>query len=42
MKIGSIVIHCREFNRMVEFWEEALHYIPRAPASQQPNAFDLA
>jgi hypothetical protein len=32
MKIGSIVIHCHEFNRMVEFWQGALHYIPRAPA----------
>ena len=32
MKIGSIVIHCCEFKRMVEFWQEALHYIPRAPA----------
>jgi hypothetical protein len=32
MKIGSIVTHCREFNRMVEYWLEALHYISRAPA----------
>jgi hypothetical protein len=32
MKIGSIVIHCHEFDRMVEFWQEALHYIPRSPA----------
>jgi catechol 2,3-dioxygenase-like lactoylglutathione lyase family enzyme len=26
MKIGSIVIHCYEFERMTEFWKEALHY----------------
>jgi len=32
MKIGSIVIHCHQFARMVEFWQEALHYVPRAPA----------
>lgn len=31
MKIGSIVIHCHEFDRMVEFWQQALHYTPRAP-----------
>ncbi|MFK7693242.1 VOC family protein [Paenibacillus sp. HJGM_3] len=29
MKIGSIVIHCYEFNRMVEFWQAVLHYVPR-------------
>ncbi|UXN58735.1 VOC family protein [Phyllobacterium zundukense] len=33
IKIGSVVIHCYEFKRMVEFWQEALHYVPRAPAS---------
>ena len=32
MKIGSIVIHCHEFDRMVEFWQQALHYVPRSPA----------
>ena len=32
MRIGSIVIHCREFDRMVSFWQEALHYVPRRPA----------
>jgi catechol 2,3-dioxygenase-like lactoylglutathione lyase family enzyme len=31
MKIGSIVIHCYEFERMVEFWQDALHYRPRDP-----------
>ncbi len=32
MKIGSIVIHCHEFDRTVAFWQEALHYVPREPA----------
>jgi catechol 2,3-dioxygenase-like lactoylglutathione lyase family enzyme len=33
MQIGSIVIHCNEFDRMVTFWQNALHYIPREPAN---------
>ena len=33
LKIGSIVIHCYEFDRMMEFWQSALHYITREPAS---------
>ena len=32
MKIGSIVIDCNEFDRMLTFWREALHYVPRKPA----------
>lgn len=32
MKIGSIVIRCCEFDRMLEFWQQALHYVPREPA----------
>ena len=32
MKIGSIVIHCYEFDRMVAFWQKALGYLPREPA----------
>ena len=32
MKIGSIVIHCHNFDRMVAFWQAALGYIPREPA----------
>jgi catechol 2,3-dioxygenase-like lactoylglutathione lyase family enzyme len=31
MKIGSIVIHCRAFDRMVDFWQNALGYVPRNP-----------
>jgi hypothetical protein len=32
MKIGSIVIDCSNFDRMLAFWREALHYVPRARA----------
>ena len=27
VQIGSIVIRCYEFERMVQFWEAALHYV---------------
>jgi catechol 2,3-dioxygenase-like lactoylglutathione lyase family enzyme len=30
--IGSIVIRCYEFDRMLAFWQEALHYVPTRPA----------
>jgi catechol 2,3-dioxygenase-like lactoylglutathione lyase family enzyme len=33
MRIGSIVIHCHEFDRMVEFWRNVLNYVPRGPAA---------
>jgi catechol 2,3-dioxygenase-like lactoylglutathione lyase family enzyme len=33
MRIGSIVMHCYEFDRMMEFWQAALRYVPRKPAS---------
>jgi catechol 2,3-dioxygenase-like lactoylglutathione lyase family enzyme len=32
MKIGSIVIRCCEFDKMLAFWQQALHYVPREPA----------
>jgi catechol 2,3-dioxygenase-like lactoylglutathione lyase family enzyme len=32
MKIGSIVIKCNDFDKMLAFWQEALHYVPREPA----------
>ncbi|MGH7384034.1 MAG: VOC family protein [Candidatus Rokuibacteriota bacterium] len=32
MKIGSIVIHCYEFDRMLAFWQAALRYVAREPA----------
>ncbi len=31
LKIGSIVIRCYEFDKMLAFWQEALHYVPRRP-----------
>lgn len=33
MWIGSIVIDCTNLSRMIEFWSEALHYVPRDPPS---------
>ena len=33
MRIGSIVIMCYEFDRMLAFWSEALQYVPREPAT---------
>ncbi len=32
MKIGSIVVNCYEFDKMLAFWQQALHYVPREPA----------
>ena len=32
MKIGSVVIHCYEFDKMLAFWQEALQYIRREPS----------
>jgi catechol 2,3-dioxygenase-like lactoylglutathione lyase family enzyme len=32
LKIGSVVIDCSNFDRMLAFWQEALHYVPREPA----------
>ena len=31
IKIGSIVIRCYEFDRMMAFWQGALHYVPKYP-----------
>jgi hypothetical protein len=33
VRIGAIVIHCYEFERMVDFWGRALNYVPREPAA---------
>jgi len=33
VKIGSIVIRCYEFEKMLAFWQEALHYVPARPAA---------
>ncbi len=32
LKIGSIVIDCNEFDKMLAFWQEMLHYVPKYPA----------
>ena len=32
MRIGSIVIRCYEFDKMLAFWQQALQYVPREPA----------
>jgi len=32
MRIGSIVFMCYDFDRMLAFWQEALHYVLREPA----------
>jgi hypothetical protein len=33
LKIGSIVIDCINFDDMMAFWKDALHYVPREPDS---------
>jgi hypothetical protein len=33
LRIGSIVIRCYEFERMYDFWRQALRYEPREPPS---------
>ncbi len=32
LKLGSVVIDCINFDKMLVFWQEALHYITREPA----------
>lgn len=32
LEIGSVVINCNKFEKMMAFWQEALHYVPREPA----------
>lgn len=32
LRIGSVVMHCVEFDRTVAFWRQALGYVPREPA----------
>lgn len=34
LRIGSIVIACREFDRMLAFWQRALRYVPREPPAE--------
>jgi catechol 2,3-dioxygenase-like lactoylglutathione lyase family enzyme len=34
LKIGSIVVRCYEFDRMLVFWQAALGYEPREPPEE--------
>ncbi len=31
LRIGSIVVDCDDFERMLGFWQDALGYVPREP-----------
>jgi hypothetical protein len=31
LRVGSIVTDCLEFEKMMAFWQEALHYAPKYP-----------
>jgi Glyoxalase-like domain len=30
--LGSVVVDCTDLDRMIAFWQEALHYVPREAA----------
>lgn len=32
LRIGSVVIDCIKFDKMLAFWQDALHYVTRGPA----------
>ncbi len=34
LKIGSVVINCKDFDTTVAFWKEALHLVPRDPSER--------
>jgi hypothetical protein len=42
MRIGSIVIDCNDFEKMLAFWQEALHYVPRSPVKEGYTALTHA
>ncbi len=31
VRIGSVVMNCNDFARMMAFWQEALRYAPQEP-----------
>jgi hypothetical protein len=31
VEVGSVVVDCNDFHRMLAFWREALHYVPKYP-----------
>jgi catechol 2,3-dioxygenase-like lactoylglutathione lyase family enzyme len=33
LRIGSVVIDCINYDKMLAFWKDALHYVPRDPVS---------
>jgi catechol 2,3-dioxygenase-like lactoylglutathione lyase family enzyme len=35
MKLGSIVVRCYEFDKMLAFWQGALGYQPREPQEEE-------
>ncbi len=39
MHVGSVVVDCNDFDRMLAFWQEALGYVPKYP--QKPNDWAL-
>jgi glyoxalase superfamily protein len=32
--LGSIVVDCTNLEKMIQFWSEALHYVPQGPVRQ--------
>lgn len=34
MYVGSVVIDCNDFQRMLAFWQAALRYVPREPPEE--------
>jgi glyoxalase superfamily protein len=34
IKVGSVVIDCVDFEAMMAFWCEALHYVPKRPPTE--------
>lgn len=34
IRIGSIVVRCYEFDKMLAFWQQALHYVPKYPPEE--------
>lgn len=34
MRVGSVVIDCKDFEAMSQFWGEALRYVPREPPDE--------
>ena len=37
LRVGSVVIDVRDFNRMLTFWQQALSYVPRSPTTPEDD-----